>query len=122
MDQVHLMCGVKTNVVTAVQISDRYANKSVLQTVSEHNRQDFVMQEVSATRLLIGGNLQTVIDHAAMRTFLQSNSDRLSVARTRSGVACTITFLSIKNGSWQQPTNGQTSSQLQHDQGSLAIA
>lgn len=40
--KVHLMCGVKTNVVTAVQISDRLANDSpFLQTTSGRDGQEF---------------------------------------------------------------------------------
>src|SRR5207237_2087454 len=66
--KVHLMCGVKTNVVTAVQISDRYANDSpFFKQLVDATAKNFVMQEVSADKAyLSAANLQTVIDHAAM--------------------------------------------------------
>jgi transposase len=66
--KVHLMCGVKTNVVTAVQISDRFANDSpFFKQLVDATAKNFVMQEVSADKAyLSAANLQTVIDHAAM--------------------------------------------------------
>jgi transposase/predicted nucleic acid-binding Zn finger protein len=66
--KVHLMCGVKTNVVTAVEITDRYANDCpVLKPLVEATRRNFVMQEVSADKAyLSSGNLATIIDNQAM--------------------------------------------------------
>jgi transposase len=66
--KVHLMCGVKTNVVTAVEISDRFAGDSpFFKPLVETTAQNFVMQEVSADKAyLSAANLQTVVDHAAM--------------------------------------------------------
>jgi hypothetical protein len=66
--KVHLMCGVKTNVVTAVQISDRYAGDSpFFKPLVDATAKNFVMQEVSADKAyLSAANLQTVVDHAAM--------------------------------------------------------
>jgi len=66
--KVHLMCGVKTNVVTAVQISDRYANDSpFFKQLVDATAKNFVMQEVSADKAyLSAANLQTVLDHSAM--------------------------------------------------------
>ena len=72
------MCGVKTNVVTAVEISDRFANDSpFFKPLVETTAQNFVMQEVSADKAYLSvGNLQTVIDHAAMPYIpFKSNSD-----------------------------------------------
>jgi hypothetical protein len=47
--KVHLMCGVKTNVVTAVQISDRFAGDSpFFKPLVDATAKNFVMQEVSA--------------------------------------------------------------------------
>lgn len=49
--KVHLMCGVKTNVVTSVEISDRYAGDSpYFAPLVEATSQNFVMQEVSADK------------------------------------------------------------------------
>src|SRR5260370_4598762 len=66
--KVHLMCGVKTNVVTAVEISERYAGDSAFfKGLVDTTAQNFVMQEVSADKAyLSAANLQTVVDHHAM--------------------------------------------------------
>lgn len=66
--KVHLMCGVKTNIVTAVEISDRFAGDSpYFKPLVEATGQNFVMNEVSADKAYLSiANLQTVIDHAAM--------------------------------------------------------
>jgi hypothetical protein len=52
--KVHLMCGVKTNIVTSVEISDGYSNdhgyfKPLLETTSGNG---FTMKEVSADKAL----------------------------------------------------------------------
>jgi transposase len=66
--KVHLMCGVRTNVVTAVQISDRFAGDSpFFKLLVDATAKNFLMQEVSADKAyLSAANLQTVVDHAAM--------------------------------------------------------
>jgi uncharacterized protein YqfA (UPF0365 family) len=66
--KVHLMCGVKTNIVTAVEVSNRYANDvRFFQPLVETTVANFVMQEVSADKAyLSSANLQTVVDHQAM--------------------------------------------------------
>ena len=62
------MCGVKTNVVTAVEITDRYSGdcpqfKGLVETTGNN----FTMSEVSADKAYLSlDNLQTVIDHHAM--------------------------------------------------------
>jgi transposase len=66
--KVHLMCGVKTNIVTAVKITDRHSGdcpqfKGLVDTTG----QNFTMAEVSADKAYLSNdNLQTVIDHNAM--------------------------------------------------------
>lgn len=66
--KVHLMCGVKTNVVTAIEISERFAGDSpYFKGLVETTGRNFTMQEVSADKAyLSAGNLQTVVDHHAM--------------------------------------------------------
>jgi len=66
--KVHLMCGVKTNIVTAVEISDRFAADSpFFKPLVDATARNFIMQEVSADKAyLSAANLQTVVDHAAM--------------------------------------------------------
>jgi len=66
--KVHLMCGVKTNIVTAVEITSRFAGDSPqFKSLVDTTAKNFVMQEVSADKAyLSAANLQTVVDHAAM--------------------------------------------------------
>ena len=66
--KVHLMCGVKTNVVTAVEITDRFAGDSPqFKGLVETTGRNFTMAEVSADKAYLSvDNLQTVIDHNAM--------------------------------------------------------
>lgn len=67
--KLHLICGVKTNVVTAVEITDRYAGDGpVLKPLVDKTAQSgFRMQEVSADKAYLGGaNLQTILRHGAM--------------------------------------------------------
>ncbi|MEA2204396.1 MAG: hypothetical protein QOE77_1172 [Blastocatellia bacterium] len=65
--KVHLMCGVKTNVVTAVAISGRHAGDSpFFKQLVDTTAKNFVMQEVSADKAYLSAdNLQTVLDHSA---------------------------------------------------------
>jgi len=66
--KVHLMCGVKTNIVTAIEITDRYAGDSPqFKGLVETTGHNFTMAEVSADKAYLSSdNLQAVVDHAAM--------------------------------------------------------
>jgi len=66
--KVHLMCGVTTNIVTAVTITDRFAADSPqFKPLVDATAKNFVMQEVSADKAYISrANLQVVVDHNAM--------------------------------------------------------
>jgi transposase len=66
--KIHLMCGVKTNVVTAIEITDRYAGDSPqFKGLVETTGRNFAMSEVSADKAYLSAdNLQTVLDHHAM--------------------------------------------------------
>jgi len=66
--KVHLVCGVKTNIVTAVEITDRFAaDIKYFKPLVDATAANFVMQEVSADKAyLSAANLQTVVDHDAM--------------------------------------------------------
>ncbi len=66
--KVHLMCGVKTNIVTAVEITNRYAGDSPqFEGLVKTTGQNFTMAEVSADKAYLSSdNLQTVVDHNAM--------------------------------------------------------
>jgi hypothetical protein len=66
--KVHLMCGVKTNIVTAVEISGKYeADCPFFKDLVDTTAENFVMQEVSADKAYLSAdNLQAVVDHSAM--------------------------------------------------------
>jgi transposase len=66
--KVHLMCGVKTNVVTAVEITNQFAaDANHFQPLVETTAQNFVMNQVSADKAYLSAkNLQTVVDNNAM--------------------------------------------------------
>ena len=66
--KVHLMCGVTTNVVTAVKITDNHAGDCPqFEGLVETTAQNFVMDEVSADKAyLSNNNLKAVASHAAM--------------------------------------------------------
>jgi transposase/predicted nucleic acid-binding Zn finger protein len=66
--KVHLMCGVKTNVVTAVEITGHYAADSpYFKPLVERTAQGFVMNEISADKAYLSEkNLQTTVDNNAM--------------------------------------------------------
>jgi transposase len=67
--KVHLMCGVKTNIVTSVEISDGYANdhnfyKPLVETTAGNG---FQLKEVSADKAYLSGeNLLTTLRHGAI--------------------------------------------------------
>ncbi len=67
--KVHLMCGVKTNIVTSVEISDGYANdhgffKPLVEKTAENG---FTLKEVSADKAYLSGeNFLTTLRHKAI--------------------------------------------------------
>lgn len=66
--KVHLMCGVKTNIVTSVEISDAHANDGpFFRPLVEATSKNFAMQEVSADKAYSSNkNLQLVLVKQAM--------------------------------------------------------
>lgn len=66
--KVHLICGVKSNIVTSVEISERHAGDSpYFKPLVEATRQNFVMNEVSADKAYSSApNLKLVLANAAM--------------------------------------------------------
>jgi transposase len=67
--KLHLMCGVKTNVVTSAEVSDRRANDSNFfkPLVEASVGNGFNVQQVSADKAYLSGdNLKTAIDAHAM--------------------------------------------------------
>jgi len=67
--KAHVMCGVKTNIVTSVEISDGYSNdyhhfKPLVDKTAENG---FTMAEISADKAYLGGdNFLTVVRHGAV--------------------------------------------------------
>jgi hypothetical protein len=66
--KIHITCGVKTNVVTAVEVTDSHAGDSpYFKPLVEATAKNFAMRQVSADRAyLSGGNMQAVVDAHAM--------------------------------------------------------
>jgi transposase len=64
----HLICGTQTNVVTAVEVSDRYKNDSpYFKGLVERTEQNFDMWQVSGDKAYLSSqNLQAAIDARAM--------------------------------------------------------
>jgi transposase len=65
--KAHICCGVKTNVVTAVEIYDRNANDSpVLPTLVSTTAENFALSEISADKAYLSAeNLAVVEKHGA---------------------------------------------------------
>jgi transposase len=79
----HIMCGVKTNIVTSVEMTEGYsADSPQFKPLVEATAKNFVMQEVSADKAYLStANLQTVIDnHAQPYIPFKANS---ALARTQ---------------------------------------
>jgi hypothetical protein len=66
--KVHLMCGVKTNVVTAVEITDAYgADSPHFKSLFDRTAENFDVREVSADKAYLSlANLQTVARNASL--------------------------------------------------------
>ncbi len=80
----HLMCGVRTNVVTAVEIHDRKANDyPFLQPLLAKTKQQFDVKELCADMGYLGeSNYQAIVD-AGARAFIPFKSNS---APTRDGI------------------------------------
>ena len=80
--KVHLMCGVKTNIVTAVEISGRHAGDSpFFGPLVEATSQNCLMNEVSADKAYLSAkNLKLVVSKAAM-PYIPFKSDSVSSDR-----------------------------------------
>ena len=61
------MCGTTTNIVTAIEITERYSGDSLqFKPLVDATARNFVMNEVSADKAYSSSaNLQTVVDHDA---------------------------------------------------------
>jgi len=66
--KIHIMTGVKTNVVTAVEVTDAHANDTrFFKPLVEATAQGFAMRQVSADKAyLSSNNLKVVVENQAM--------------------------------------------------------
>jgi transposase len=66
--KIHIMTGVKTNVVTAVEVTDAHANDTrFFKPLVETTAQNFAMRQVSADKAyLSSNNLKVAVDNHAM--------------------------------------------------------
>ncbi len=66
--KIHIMCGVKTNVVTAIEITGRHSGDSLeFKPLVEATAKNFTLRQVSADKAYLSApNLQTVVDNNAM--------------------------------------------------------
>src|SRR5207248_10464421 len=66
--KLHLMCGVKTNIVTSCLVTDKNAGDSPrFKPLVNATAENFVMNQVSADKAYLSDkNLQTVVDNNAM--------------------------------------------------------
>ena len=85
--KVHLMCGVKTNVVTAVEITDSHAADSpIFKPLVEATRQNFVMDEVSADKAYLSSkNLAVVVGSQAV-PYIPFKANTTPTGRTTSAL------------------------------------
>jgi predicted nucleic acid-binding Zn finger protein len=78
--KIHIMCGVKTNVVTAVEVTDAHGGDSPqFPKLVNATSQNFVMRQVSADRAYVSNNnLKAVVDAQAMPyiAFKSSNTGK----------------------------------------------
>lgn len=84
--KIHLMCGVKTHIVTAVEITDRHAGDSPqFAPLVEATAQNFVMDQISADKAYLSNdNLAMVARNAAMPYIpFRSNSKPYSETATK---------------------------------------
>jgi transposase len=66
--KIHITCGVKTNVVTAVEVTDAHASDhNYFKPLVETTAQNFTMRQVSGDKAYMSNtNLQAVVDASAM--------------------------------------------------------
>jgi transposase len=66
--KVHIICGVKTNVISAVEITSSYVNDTpYFKPLVDATARNFTMKEVSADKAYLSQkNLQVAVDHNAM--------------------------------------------------------
>jgi transposase len=82
--KAHLICGVKTNIVTSVEITDSFSSDcKQFKPLVEATAKNFAMNEVSADKAYLSrGNLKTVVDNNAM-PYIPFKSTSASVGKSK---------------------------------------
>ena len=114
--KLHLMCGVKTNIVTSVQVTDGHAHDyHYFKPLVEQTKQiGFGMKEVSADKAYLGAeNLLATLRQGAIPTFrlsrIQCHTLTATVQSRNYGHACFTFTVCIVRSSWITITSVQTS-------------
>jgi hypothetical protein len=106
--KLHICCGVKTNVVTAVSITDRRAGDSPqFKPLVEATRRNFVMDEVSADKAYLSAdNLSVVVDAQAMPYIpFSPTASRMRSDIARYGNGCITISATTKTASCSTTTS-----------------
>jgi len=110
--KVHLMCGVKTNIVTSVEVTDnRGSDSPQFAGLVKATGRNFVMNQVSADKAYSSSQpLQVVADHNA-QPFIAFKANTVSRKPHHTAIWNRIftSTRSINNASWSAITSGQTS-------------
>jgi transposase len=66
--KIHICCGVKTNIISAVEVTERHeADSNYFETLVKDTVQNFEMEEISADKgYLSRANMQTAVDNNAV--------------------------------------------------------
>jgi Transposase DDE domain/SWIM zinc finger len=115
--KLHLMCGVKTNIVTSVQVSDGYAHDyHYFKPLVDQTKQiGFGMKEVSADKAYLGAeNLLTTLRNGAIpyirSSRIQCRTHAVAMVQSRNcGRGCFISTVCIVRSFYSTITSDQTS-------------
>ena len=96
--KVHLMCGCRTNIVTAVEISGRHAGDSpYFKPLVETTARNFTMDTVTADKAYLSGkNLRLVVNNNAM-PYIPFKSNSVAEPRKKSSLWTRLYHLYMYN-------------------------
>jgi hypothetical protein len=108
--KLHCMVGVRTNVVTSIEVSTSFANDSPYfkGLVDDTVNSGFQVAEVSADKAYLSHkNLDAVLKHGA-KPYIPCKSNTAQASRLRSGIRCCTFTGSIMRSLRPTITGGQT--------------
>ena len=78
--KIHICTGVKTNIISAVEVTDRFeADSNYFETLVEQTVENFEMDEVSADKAYLSkANLQTAVDNNAIPYIAWKSNSKVS--------------------------------------------